>query len=143
MYGKGLLKGMQITLGHLFGKAITEQYPERRPQLAPRFHGMLELDVEKCNACGTCANWCPNKGLEVETARDENKKRYLVSHKYNMKYCLFCNLCVEACPDDALRFNQDFEWAAYRPEDLLFDLKALGEKNRGKKREEAAAAACC
>ncbi|HHX50717.1 MAG TPA: NADH-quinone oxidoreductase subunit I [Clostridia bacterium] len=122
MIGSGLLKGLRVTWGHLFGKAITEQYPERRPNLPPRFHGSFSLDTGKCNACGICSNSCPNNVITVSSARDENKKRYLTGYDMKLGYCLFCGLCVESCPSDALHVTPDFELSVYYKEDTALTL---------------------
>lgn len=134
VYGEGLLKGLGITIRHFFGKAITEQYPERRPKLAPRFHGLLSLDPTKCTACGTCANFCPNGVIRIKSERDEQKRRHLTGYEVNLLYCLFCGLCVEACPEDALRFTPHFELATYRRAGAIYDLYALSREAAGERR---------
>ena len=41
-----LLKGMAITLRHLFTHAVTEQYPKQRPTLAERYRGIPRLNAD-------------------------------------------------------------------------------------------------
>ncbi len=128
MYGKGLLKGLSITLGHLFGKTITQQYPEVKPNLPPRSHGFFDFSVDKCISCGMCAKSCPNNVIELDSARGEDKKKYLTKFKMEIGYCLFCGLCVEACPTDALNFTTDFELSKYTREGTVYDfLNKSGE----------------
>ncbi|WP_227766664.1 NuoI/complex I 23 kDa subunit family protein [Zhaonella formicivorans] len=122
MYGEGLLKGLRVTFRHFFGKAITEQYPERRPKLPPRSHGSFKLNTEKCSACGTCALSCPNNVISVESFRDENKKRHLSGFRMELMYCLFCGLCVESCPSSALKFTDDFELSCYSRDGMVLTL---------------------
>jgi formate dehydrogenase beta subunit len=43
----------------------------------------------------------------------------------DMGYCIFCGLCVEACPRDSLFISYDFEKARYRREDLILDKEKL------------------
>lgn len=106
------------------GKAITEQYPERKPNLPPRSHGSFNLEPDQCNACGVCSNSCPNNVITVLSERDENKKRYLTGYQMDLGYCLFCGLCVEACPTKALRVDSNFELSAYRRNDTILTLFA-------------------
>lgn len=113
MFGKGLINGLRVTLGHLFEKKITQQYPEQHPQLPPRSLCSFKLDSKKCNACGICAMSCPNKVITVDSIRDENNKKHLSAYQMELMYCLFCGLCVESCPSQALQATQDFELSVY------------------------------
>lgn len=112
MFGKGLVKGLGITLGWLFRKKVTVQYPEETIQMAPRFHGRFELEQEKCIACGLCANACPNKVIQIDKAK-LGKKQILVKYEMRIEYCLFCGLCVESCNKDALHFSSIIDMNQY------------------------------
>lgn len=127
MFGEGLVKGLSITLKHFFGKTITEQYPDVRPNLPKRFHGSFYLDNPKCIACGICANSCPNRVISLTTIKDENNKKKLDSYKMDVQYCLWCGLCVESCPTKAIQFTPKFESATYSRKDILLDLFKPGE----------------
>lgn len=119
MWGSGILKGLGITLKHLFELDITEQYPEERPNLYQRFRGRLMLNPEKCIVCGMCVKSCPNNVLSFTEARlKESRKKVLTTYTIDHQYCMFCNLCVEACPTNGLYFSHDFEWAAFKREDI-------------------------
>ncbi|MBW1824890.1 MAG: 4Fe-4S binding protein, partial [Deltaproteobacteria bacterium] len=64
-----LICGLRETLTYflnttVFGKPITQRYPEERRDPYPRFHGLHKLlrddeGKEKCVACGLCARVCP------------------------------------------------------------------------------------
>jgi len=120
MYGKGLLKGLGITIKHTFEREITVQYPEQMPDLPERFRGSLQFDFEKCIVCGMCTKVCPNKVLFIESAKDEvtNKKK-LMTYTVDFQYCMFCNFCVENCPSHCLSFDHNFELAEYKREDII------------------------
>ena len=45
MYGKGLIKGMAITIKHYFGPKMTQQYPEEKPVLQKRFRVTYALNL--------------------------------------------------------------------------------------------------
>ena len=122
MYGKGLFIGLGITLKEFFKKKVTEQYPEQRARLQPRFHGSFKLEVSKCIACGICSINCPNKVIKVETAKTEDNLKRLTGYEMNIAYCLFCGLCVESCPTKALKFNHEFELACYHREAMILKL---------------------
>ncbi|OVE68884.1 NADH-quinone oxidoreductase subunit I [Clostridium diolis] len=113
MFGKGLLNGLRVTLGHLFEKNITQQYPEEHPKLPLRSRCSFKLDSEKCISCSICALSCPNRVINVESYKDENNKKNLTKYEMQLEYCLFCGLCVESCPTKALQVTSDFELSAY------------------------------
>ena len=113
MFGQGLLKGLEITLGRMLTKKATVQYPDEKIPMFPRFHGRFQLDVEKCIACGLCANACPNKVIQIEKEKVD-KKQYLTKYVMRIEYCLFCGMCVEACNKDAIKFSSVIDMNQYR-----------------------------
>lgn len=123
MYGRGLLTGMKVTIKNFFKPNITEEYPEQRPNISPRWRGGFRLVKEDCISCGLCANACPNSCITVESQRnEETKKKVLTGYKLDLPYCLMCGLCVEACPTNCLKFTHDFELSNYLKEPLYLDL---------------------
>jgi len=117
MFGKGLVKGLQITWKEFWAKKLTVQYPEEQHVVPERFHGKFVLDIDKCIACGLCANACPNKVISLGKQK-VGKKQYLTDYKMNIQYCLFCGLCVESCNKDALHFSKDFNMNQYFYRDI-------------------------
>jgi NADH-quinone oxidoreductase subunit I len=127
-----LIKGLQITLKHLFKKPITLQYPEERPVVAPRFRGLHTLKVShnsaKCVACYLCPTVCPAKCITVEAGEDANHDKFAAVYEIDMLRCIFCGYCVEACPVDAIGMTQTFELANYKRTDFVFSKERLLEK---------------
>ncbi|MCL6447223.1 MAG: 4Fe-4S binding protein [Armatimonadetes bacterium] len=112
MFGKGLIKGLQITWREMLAQKVTVQYPDEQIPLPDRYHGRFELDADKCIACMLCANACPNKVIQIERTR-VGKKQYLTKYVMRIEYCMFCGLCVESCNQDALRFSKVFNMNQY------------------------------
>jgi NADH-quinone oxidoreductase subunit I len=127
-----LIKGLQITLKHLFKKPITLQYPEERPVVAPKFRGLHTLKVShdkaKCVACYLCPTVCPAKCITVEAGEDANHEKFAAVYEIDMLRCIFCGYCVEACPVDAIGMTQTFELANYKRTDFVFSKDRLLEK---------------
>lgn len=127
-----LIKGLQITFSHLFKKAVTLQYPEQRPNVAPNFRGLHTLKVShdkaKCVACYLCPTVCPAKCITVEAGEDRAHDKFAAIYEIDMLRCIFCGYCVEACPVDALGMTQNFELANYKREDFVFSKELLLEK---------------
>ncbi len=53
-------------------------------------------------------------------------KKVLDRHLYNLGSCIFCGLCVAACPTGAIRFTNEFEHAVFTRERLLLQLNRPG-----------------
>ncbi len=64
--------------------------------------------------CRACVEACSTDAIE----KDENGLRL------DLGRCLFCTNCVEACPEQAIRFTQDYRLAARMREDLITDAEA-------------------
>ena len=120
-YGLGMLKGLSVTIRHLFRHPTVNQYPEQRLNISRRTRGNeLIWSREDCTGCATCAKTCPQGALEIITATNPEDNKYEVE-KYcvDTGYCIQCGLCVEACPYDALFLGYSFERAKYRREELI------------------------
>ena len=125
-----LLTGFKVTGREFFTKKVTEEYPDNRDtlEISPRFRGRLVMpDPQKCIACGLCQINCPNDTIKVvsEMLVDEEtgkKKKNLVSYDYDLGACMFCQICVNVCPHDAICFSTEFENAVYDREHLKLTL---------------------
>jgi NADH-quinone oxidoreductase subunit I len=57
-----------------------------------------------------CATVCPAKVIEIEAGFDPNDPahpKYPVRFEIDYSRCVFCGMCVEACPEDAIRMQED------------------------------------
>ncbi|RLC93570.1 MAG: (4Fe-4S)-binding protein [Chloroflexi bacterium] len=133
-YGKGLAKGLNITLKHVFRPRITTQYPEQKLTVSKRFRGYeLVWDKSRCTGCATCAKSCPQGNIEIVTSRGSDNRYVVEKFEVDTGRCIFCGLCVESCPYDALFLGLDYERASYRRGDLVLSKEQL-ELGPGKRR---------
>lgn len=125
-----ILKGMVLTMRHMFRPKFTRQYPEERWNPPPSFRGrpvlVEEHGVERCVACGLCARVCPALAIEVQAGETTlGKERYPERFEINMLRCIFCGFCEEACPEEAIVMSDEYELVFTRTEDAIFGKERL------------------
>ena len=130
------IKGFGVTFKQIFKKPITQQYPEYKRPVYPRFRGRhrlhrFENGLEKCVGCSLCAAACPADCIRVVAAenipgeRVSSGERYAAVYEINLSRCIFCGYCEIACPFDAITMGHDYEMADYDRSDLIFTKEML------------------
>ena len=136
MYGVGILKGLAVTLRNMGRKPFTIQYPKERVPQHPRFRGQEFVWYEdRCTGCASCAKYCPLGIIRIVTdphgGNEQDGGSYRVDvFDIDQARCMYCGLCVEACPYDALDMGSGFEAARYRREDLVITVEDLKSREK-------------
>ena len=119
------LRGLKTTFAPLVEGPMTNQYPEEKVPVYPRFRGRHKLHrfedsgLEKCVGCSLCAAACPADCIRVVAAENtpENRvsagERYAAVYEINLSRCIFCGYCEIACPFDAITMGHDYEMSDY------------------------------
>jgi len=139
IYLPGIVKGMWITLKHIFQRKATVRYPEVTRNFSEIYRGrhVLKRDDEgreRCTACGLCAVACPAEAITMVAAErkpgEENlyrEEKYASLYEINMLRCIFCGLCEEACPKEAIFLTKEIVKADYKRDKFIYGKEELVE----------------
>jgi NADH-quinone oxidoreductase subunit I len=121
--GKGLFIGLAIT-----GKTLLKTlFPD----------GPLKPIPSPSKGAVTCVRECPDWCIYIEAhktkapPRREGGKPRKVNEldRFDIDYalCMYCGICVEVCPFEALFWSPEFEYSEPHIADLLHDKTRLGQ----------------
>jgi NADH-quinone oxidoreductase subunit I len=134
--GQGLLKGLGVTLKTMLKPAVTQQYPHEKPDLPPRTRGVIALKQENCTVCYKCSRDCPDWCIYIDAHKEAHDpasggkaRSAKILDRFAIDYalCMYCGICVEVCPFDALFWSPDYEYSESNIAKLLHDKRKLGE----------------
>ncbi|RZL05637.1 MAG: NADH-quinone oxidoreductase subunit I [Pedobacter sp.] len=140
MYLPAIVKGLSVTISHIFKKEATVRYPEQEREFSTNFRGLHSLKRdeqgrERCTACGLCALSCPAEAITMIAAerKPEEKalyreEKYASVYEINMLRCIFCGLCEEACPKEAIYLDGPIVPADYLRKDFIYGKDKLVEQ---------------
>src|SRR5438105_5462690 len=135
-FGQGLVKGLSVTLRTMLHRSVTVQYPKERPDLPPRSRGVIALKEANCTVCYKCSRECPDWCIYIDAHKETHEpasggraRSVKVLDRFAIDYalCMYCGICVEACPFDALFWSPEFEYAEYDIHELIHEKEKLEE----------------
>jgi NADH-quinone oxidoreductase subunit I len=134
--GLGLVKGLLVTLKHMLRPSVTQQYPDEKPDLPPRSRGVIALKEANCTVCYKCSRECPDWCIYIDAHKETHDpasggraRSVKVLDRFAIDYalCMYCGICVEVCPFDALFWSPEFEYATYDIVELTHEKEKLEE----------------
>jgi NADH-quinone oxidoreductase subunit I len=134
--GAGLVKGLGVTFRTMSRRAATQQYPHVRPKLPARTRGVIALLEENCTVCMLCSRECPDWCIYIDSHKETvapkeggraRTRNVLDRFAIDFALCMYCGICVEVCPFDALHWSPEFEYAEYSHEAMTHEMERLRE----------------
>ena len=141
----GFIKAIESGSKHLIIKRFTLRYPEQKLkftgdgyQFDPKrgvgiagYRGRHILFHDKCTGCQLCAIACEGIAeaigmVKVDEQWKHNKKAIMPQIDFGK--CVFCGLCVDACPFYALFMTNDYELSSFTKEHLIYTPSQLAIK---------------
>ncbi len=138
--------GMKQTFTKLFHKAVTVEYPFESLDLEKNeFRGKLVNYTADCISCNKCVVACPVDCITLTASEREDfdpekhkastghpLRLKLESYDIDMSKCMYCNLCVEACPTDCLIMTSDIEYSSDDRDDMTIAFCETSDTGYGK-----------
>ena len=101
-----------------------------------RFRGQnFNWYEERCTGCATCAKFCPLGTIKIVTSpsgeyTEEGESYHVDVFDIDMGRCMYCGICVEVCPYDALHMGSGFERANAERDDLVIPIETLKSQKK-------------
>ena len=132
-----LTGGLRVTMKTFLKGAETVQYPHERENPPVRARGVIALKEENCTVCMLCSRSCPDWCIYIEGHKElapprraggaPRKVNKLDRFDIDYALCMYCGICVEVGPFDALFWSPEYEYSVPSIADLLHDKTRLGE----------------
>ena len=135
-FGLGLAKGLSVTLRTMMKPAVTQAYPHVKPDLPPRTRGVIALKEANCTVCYKCSRECPDWCIYIDAHKETHDpagggraRSAKILDRFAIDYalCMYCGICVEVCPFDALFWSPEFEYAEYDIDEMTHEKERLEE----------------
>ena len=125
-----IVHGLKTTFRHLVAPNVTLEYPEQRPEIPGGYRGVPTLvrdpnGREKCVSCQLSEFVCPPKAIRItpgEIASDSAQahvERAPQAFDIDMLRCIYCGLCQEVCPEEAIWLQTQYSMTGYTREEMV------------------------
>ena len=160
------LKGLSITLGHLFAShrkrdilpasadnyfkqlegTNTIQYPHQALPIPEVGRYQLDVEIDDCIVCDLCAKICPVDCIDIEaikateaigqTSDGTTKRLYAAKFDIDMAKCMYCGLCTIVCPTECIVMTNQYDKSVFQLSDLNYEFSDMSPEMAAQKRRE-------
>jgi NADH-quinone oxidoreductase subunit I len=105
--------------------------------LPARSRGVIALVEENCTSCMLCARECPCWCIYIDSHQEtvpapqpggrERTRNVLDRFAIDWSLCMYCSICVEVCPFEALYWSPEHDYASFDIRDLTHERDRLSE----------------
>jgi NADH-quinone oxidoreductase subunit I len=117
---------------------MTTEPMTAEPMTTPpaRSRGVIALLTENCTVCMLCARECPDWCIYIDAHKEEvlvpgsarpRQRHVLDRFAIDFSLCMYCGICVEVCPFDALFWSPEYAYAGGDIRELLHERERLRE----------------
>jgi NADH-quinone oxidoreductase subunit I len=139
------VRALGTSMRQVFRPPITVQFPDVIRPRAERYRASFALlhdeeGDELCIGCLQCERICPSQVIAIKAAGKREspitgkKRGYADDFTLDMSACIFCELCVQVCPTDAIVMTREQDPPAYSREDLVLTMDKLYANEKSKTR---------
>src|ERR1700722_8709638 len=134
MYLPLFVQGLTTTVKHLFSRKVTLQFPDERPKVGNPliYRGVHRLNKDsqgrvKCVACFLCATACPAHCIDIVGTESPwpDREKYPESFVIDELRCIFCGMCEEALPVEAIEMASLLDLTGRSREEIIFNKEKL------------------
>ena len=100
-------------------------------------HGTIQLIEPACTSCMICARECPTWCISIDSHAEPvqdlppgarpRTTHVLDRFAIDWSLCMYCGICVEVCPFDALFWTPEHDYPADEPKALVHEREQLRE----------------
>jgi NADH-quinone oxidoreductase subunit I len=103
----------------------------------PRSRGVIALQEDRCTSCMLCARECPDWCIVIESHKQTlpplsehgrpRSTNVLDRFDIDFSLCMYCGICVEVCPFDALFWSPEHHYPGDGPTALVHEREQLAQ----------------
>lgn len=139
------IRALATTTKNFFRPVTTVQFPGVVRPRAERYRASFALlhddkGDELCIGCLFCEWICPSQVIKIKPAGKREspvtgkKRGYADDFVLDMSACIFCELCVQVCPTDAIVMTREQDQPAFAREELVLTMDKLYANETSKTR---------